>query len=79
MSIKYKVSNRGDIKQKFIDVIKNDEHILRLLHYNPLDSKGDYVDFTDESLPNILDLDEEEYDEIVYDHIRTTQKTDDIE
>ncbi|MDF0069259.1 hypothetical protein O0I60_04565 [Staphylococcus pseudintermedius] len=79
MSIKYKVSNRGDIKQKFIDVIKNDEHILRLLHYNPLDSNGDYVDFTDESLPNILDLDEEEYDEIVYDHIRTTQKTDDIE
>lgn len=79
MRIKYKVSNRGDIKQKFISVMKNDEHLLRLLHYNPLDENENFVDFTDENLPNITELPEDEYDEIVFDHIRTSQKTDDIE
>ncbi|WP_415408898.1 hypothetical protein [Staphylococcus agnetis] len=75
----YKVSNRGDIKQKFINVMKNDEHLLRLLHYNPLDENENFVDFTDENLPNITELPEDEYDEIIFDHIRTSQKTDDIE
>ncbi|WP_274316418.1 hypothetical protein [Staphylococcus hyicus] len=79
MQIKYKVSNRGDIKQKFINVMKNDEHLLRLLHYNPLDDNENFVDFTDENLPNITELPEDEYDEIIFDHIRTSQKTDDIE
>lgn len=79
MRIKYKVSNRGDIKQKFISVMKNDEHLLRLLHYNPLDENENFVDFADENLPNITELPEDEYDEIVFDHIRTSQKTDDIE
>lgn len=79
MSIQYKVSSRGDIKQNFIDIIKQDEHILRLLHYNPLDSEGNYVDYTDPSLSNITELPEEEYDEIIFDHVRTSQKTDDIE
>ncbi|MDT0700435.1 hypothetical protein [Staphylococcus chromogenes] len=79
MQIKYKVSNRGDIKQKFINVMKNDEHLLRLLHYNPLDENENFVDYTDENLPNITELPEDEYDEIIFDHIRTSQKTDDIE
>lgn len=79
MQIKYKVSNRGDIKQKFINVMKNDEHLLRLLHYNPLDDNENFVDFTDENLPNITELPEDEYDEIIFDHIRTSQKTDNIE
>ncbi len=79
MRIMYKVSNRGDIKQKFINVMKNDEHLLRLLHYNPLDENENFVDFTDENLPNITELPEDEYDEIIFDHIRTSQKTDDIE
>ncbi|MDK1672912.1 hypothetical protein QOK74_08500 [Staphylococcus saprophyticus] len=78
MEIKYKTSGRGDILYKFINKLKNDEHLLRLLYYNPLDSNGNYIEFTDSNLPNITDMPEDERDLITYDLIRTTQKSDDI-
>lgn len=78
MQIKYKTSGRGDILHKFVNVLKNDEHFLRLLYYNPIDSKGNYIDFTDSNLPNITEMTDEDRDYITYDLIRTTEKSDDI-
>ena len=78
MQLRYKTSGRGDILQKFIKVMANDEYLLRLLYYNPLDENGNYVEFTDTSLPNITDMEEEKKDLIVNDLIRTSQKSDDI-
>lgn len=76
--IERKYSGRGDILDKFRDIIASDEHMLRLLYYNPLDKDGDYVDFTDENLPNILDKPELELEEIRENHIRKSQKLDKI-
>lgn len=47
MQLRYKTSGRGDILQKFIKVMANDEHLLRLLYYNPIDENGNYIEFTD--------------------------------
>lgn len=59
MQLRYKTSGRGDILQKFIKVMANDEHLLRLLYYNPIDENGNYIEITDASLPNITEMDEE--------------------
>lgn len=58
--------------------MRNDEHLLRLLYYNPLDKNGDYVDFTNPELPNILDFEEEKLEEIREELIRKSEKNDDI-
>lgn len=78
MEVKYKVSGRGELLHRFIKKMENDEHLLRLLYYNPLDKDGNYVDFTDSNLPNILDFEEEKLDQIRNDLIRKSEKNDDI-
>lgn len=76
--VKYKLSGRGDILYKYLNIMRNDEHLLRLLYYNPIDKNGNYVEFTDSNLPNVLDFEEQKLDEIRSDLIRTSQKSDDI-
>lgn len=78
MPIDYKVSGRGDILYKYINIMKNDEHLMRLLYYSPLDENGDFVDFVDMDLPNVLDLPEDELILFQDDVIRKSQKADDI-
>lgn len=51
---------------------------MRLLYYNPFDAEGNFIDFADESLPNVLDMDEVELELIRNDLIRKSQKADDI-
>lgn len=76
--VKYKLSGRGDILFKYLKIMRNDEHLLRLLYYNPIDKNVSYVEFTDPNLPNVLEFDEDKLDEIRSDLIRTSQKSDDI-
>lgn len=75
MEVNYKISGRGELLHRFVKKMENDEHLLRLLYYNPLDKDGNYVDFTDRNLPNVLDFEEEKLDQIRNDLIRKSEKT----
>lgn len=79
MKLSYKVSGRAKILQKYINIIRNDEHLMRLLYYNPLDKNGDAVDSLSDELPNITEMDEETRDMIADKHIRKSQKYDEIQ
>ena len=69
-------SGRATLIDNVFTVLKNDEQLLRLLHYNYKDKDGIYLDSLDESRPDIIgSLD---YNSIVRNHILKTIKKDDI-
>lgn len=79
MKLKRKISGRSDILQKYINIMRNDEYLMRLLYYNPLDEDDNAVDFLSEDLPNVTEMEESVIDEIVDKHIRKSQKYDEIQ
>ena len=63
-------------------VLIQDETLLRLLTYDPkgYDEEGKYhPDPLDESLPNLVDKDSDNYWELVEDRIKFSEKTSDLE
>lgn len=60
------------------DSLRQDEKLLRLLHYPPHDLRGVPEPLSGE-LANILDLEVEEYWKIVDNHILTSSKADDLQ
>lgn len=76
MSLKRNMHGRAAVQNRVINTLKNDEHLLRLLHYNYLDSNGNYQDVIEGDLPNITES--PEHDEIASEHIVNAVKEDDI-
>ncbi len=74
----FKIYGRGNIIQKYINIMKQDEHLMRLLYYNPKDANDNYVDFRDENLPNVTEFETDKFEEIANDLIRKSEKADDI-
>lgn len=68
-------STREDINGIFQELIK-DEKLLRLLTYYPQDANN--LDPLDKRLSNIVDVESDEYWEIVADRIRLAEKTSDL-
>lgn len=64
-------------------VLKSDEELLRLLVYRPkgydIENKMRYLDPLDESLPNLVNENSDEYWELVDDRIRKGEKRAEIE
>lgn len=69
-------SGRATLINNIFTVLKNDEQLLRLLHYNYKDQDGRYFDSLDESRPDLIGS--SEYNSIVRNHILKTIKKDDI-
>lgn len=62
-----------------LNVLRNDEDLLRLLYYPPKDLVKGIKDPLDSSLPNILDMDKMKLKNIRDEHIMKSAKTDDLE
>lgn len=67
---------RGTIINNVYTKLKNDEQLLRLLHYGYKDKDGNYVDCLDENLADIKG--QKNYHNIVKDHLLKTVKQDEI-
>lgn len=76
MSLKRRENGRAAVHNKVMNILGNDEHLLRLLHYDYLDSEGNYRDVIQEDLPDIVSS--SKHSEIVNEHIVNTVKEDDI-
>lgn len=54
MSLERKQVGRAVTTNRVLQILKNDEHLLRLLHLPYKDANGHYQDPLDETLPNII-------------------------
>lgn len=61
---------------RIVDRLKNDEHLMRLLHYPHKDKDGNYQDVLDEGFDDIVGS--KDHGRIVRDHIIKTIQKDDI-
>ena len=53
MTLKRRVNGRADVNNRIVNILRNYEHLLRLLNYNYLDEQGNPQDVLDPELPNI--------------------------
>lgn len=65
--------------RNFLNVLRNDETLLRLLYYPPENIAEDIKDPLDSSLQNILDMDITERWKIIDDRILVTSKSSDLD
>lgn len=72
-------SNTEGIIISVYNALRNDEELLRLLHYPPTDIAYEIPDPLDPNLQNVLDKELREYWDIVRRHILRTSKSDDWE
>ena len=76
MTLSRRVNGRADVNNKIINILKNDEHLLRLLGYNYLSPDGEYQDVLEPHLDNIVGSPQHHI--ISSEHIVNTVKVDDI-
>lgn len=76
MSLKRRKNGRADINNKILSILRNDEHLLRLLSYNYLDANGEFQDVLDSKLPNITD--KPDYHIVAQEHVINAIKIDEI-
>lgn len=76
MTLERRTNGRADVSNKIINILKNDEHMLRLLKYDYLDSFEEFQDVLSPSLPNIVGS--SNHHRIASEHIVNTVKEDDI-
>lgn len=61
-----------------LNVLNSDEELLRLLYYHPANLATNTPDPLDNSLPNMLSMDEETLWKIIDERIKLTDKSDDL-
>lgn len=76
MSLKRRVNGRAVTTNKILNILRQDEHLLRLLEYNYLDSTGEIQDVLEDHLPNIVGS--TQHSRIASEHIVNAVKEDDI-
>ena len=70
--------NRSNAFNELDQILRNDEKLMRLLHYSPVDEAGRYVNPYDENLPDILTKSNAERYRIEKAHLVKSVKVDTI-
>lgn len=74
--------NEGSMRSVLLSfkyTLEEDETLLRLLYYPPVDEAGNALNPLDKTLPNILEMEEHKTYEIIQERIKTIQKSSNLE